>query len=71
MNRARNADEVQRTHERFVYLIVEITIFFDSQTWQTHLFEKFMKCVPWSQRFSFAAKRRDKKEKEAARENLW
>ena len=27
--------------------------------------------VPWSQRFSFAAKRRDKREKEAVRENLW
>ena len=27
--------------------------------------------LPWSQRFSFAAKRRDKREKEAARENLW
>ena len=27
--------------------------------------------IPWSQRFSFAAKRRDKREKEAARENLW
>ena len=27
--------------------------------------------VPWSQRFSFAAKRRGKREKEAARENLW
>ena len=26
--------------------------------------------VPWSQRFSFTAKRRDKREKEAARENL-
>ena len=27
--------------------------------------------VPWSQRFSFAAERRDKREKEAAGENLW
>ena len=27
--------------------------------------------LPWSQRFSFAVKRRDKKEKEAARENFW
>ena len=27
--------------------------------------------VPWSQRFSFAVKRRDKREKEVARENLW
>ena len=27
--------------------------------------------LPWSQRFSFATKRRDKSEKEAARENLW
>ena len=27
--------------------------------------------VPWSQRFSFVAKRLDKREKEAVRENLW
>ena len=27
--------------------------------------------LPWSQRFSFVAKRRDKKEKEEAGENLW
>ena len=31
----------------------------------------YCRCLPWSQRFFFAAKRRDKREKEAARENLW
>ena len=27
--------------------------------------------LPWSQRFSFAVKRRDKRGKEVERENLW
>ena len=36
MNRARNAEEVARTCERFVYFIVKITKLYDYQTWQTH-----------------------------------
>ena len=35
-----------RTVERFVYSVVKITRFFcDYQTWQTHLFEKCMRCA--------------------------
>ena len=41
MNRARNADHIARTCERFVCSKVKITIFcVDYQTWRTHLFEK-------------------------------
>ena len=35
------------------------------------VFFGFVSSVPWSQRFSFAAKRQETREKEAARENLW
>ena len=38
MNRARNADHVARTCERFVYSTVKITRLYDYQTW---LCEKF------------------------------
>ena len=37
MNRARNADHVARTCERFVYSTVKIIRLYDYQTWQTQL----------------------------------
>ena len=41
MNRKRNTDQTARNYEKFVYFIAKITTFYDYQTWQTQLFEKF------------------------------
>ena len=67
----KNFSPQQRSRAIFSYQFMSSCQTINNCLNTTHIIFYMSVWVPWSQRFSFAAKRRDKGEKEAVRENLW
>ena len=58
-------------HQHFMKPLWQSCLLSCTNSWLHKFPVWFSFSLPWSQRFSFSAKRRDKREKEAVRENLW